>query len=251
MTGFAQFEPSTVALVTGASRGIGRACALALARAGCDVVVHYAAHVAEAHEVGDEIKAMGRRVLVVQADIGIEAEVVAMFRTIRSELGRLEVVVANGGVKADGLLGTMSLDRWRKVTDTNLTGTFLTCRESVKAMYKAGGSIVLIGSVSGLSGQPGQLNYSASKGGVTALAKGLALEVASRRIRVNLVAPGLIDTDMVRTMNAGTRAGVIGTVPLGRAGEPDEVAAAVVFLASPAASYIIGSTLVVDGGMTT
>ncbi|GAA1146843.1 3-oxoacyl-[acyl-carrier protein] reductase [Kitasatospora gansuensis] len=245
------FASGTVALVTGASRGIGRGCALALARAGCDVVVHYATQESAAKEVAEEIRALGREALTVQADVGVEAEVKEMFRTVRSTWKKLDVVVVNSGITADGFLATMSLDKWQKVITTNLTGAFLTCRESVKQMHRTGGSIVMIGSTSGIVGQPGQLNYTASKGGMIALAKGLAREVAERSIRVNVVAPGFTETDMLRGMEPRAREQLVGMVPMKRTGSVEEVASAVTYLASPAASYITGKVLTVDGGLTT
>jgi len=245
-----RFPAGSVALVTGASRGIGRACALALAEAGCDVAVHYVSREDAAKEVAELIRSMGRRAITVQADIGVEAEVKEMFRQVRAEWKRLDVTVANSGITADGFLATMSLEKWRKVIDTNLTGVFLTCRESVKAMHRTGGSLVLIGSTSGVIGQPGQLNYTASKGGVIAFAKGLAREVAERGIRVNVVAPGFTETDMLRGMEPRAREQLLSMVPMKRTGSPAEVAAAVAFMAGPAASYITGKVLVVDGGLT-
>lgn len=192
------FPEGTRALVTGASRGIGAATALALAEHGCDVVLNYRASAAKAEEVAEQIRALGRKALLVQADVGDEAQVMAMFKRVRTEWGPVQVAVLNSGVTADGHLAAMSSAKWQEVIGTNLTGSFFTAREATKQMYASGGSIVLIASTSGIAGRAGQANYAASKGGVISLAKTLSYEVAPRGIRVNVVAPGFIDTDMVK-----------------------------------------------------
>jgi 3-oxoacyl-[acyl-carrier protein] reductase len=245
------FRPGTVALVTGASRGIGEAIALTLARHGCDVAVNYRSKADKAEQVADRIEAMGRRALVVKADIADEAEVVAMFKAVRGGLGQLGVAVLNSGITADGHLAAMSQQKWNQVISTNLTGTFFTAREATKQLYGTGGSIVMVASTSGVAGRPGQGNYSASKGGVIAMARSLAYEVAGRGIRVNVVAPGFIETDMVKKVPPATLAEACRMIPLGRMGTAAEVAQAVSFLASPAASYVTGKVLTVDGGMIT
>lgn len=246
-----QFTPGTVALVTGASRGIGAAIAISLAEQGCDVVVNYRSKVEHAEAVADKIRGLGRRALVVAADIADEQQVIAMFKQIRTQWGGVQVAVLNSGVTADGHLAAMSRQKWSDVIATNLTGTFLCARETVKQMYASGGALVLISSTSGVAGRPGQGNYSASKGGVIAMARSLAYEVASRGIRVNVVAPGFIDTDMVKKVPQPVLKEACQAIPLGRMGTPDEVAQAASFLASPAASYITGKVLTVDGGMIT
>lgn len=243
------FPEGTRALVTGASRGIGAATAIALAEHGCDVALNYRSGAAKAEQVAEQIRGLGRRALLVQADVSDEEQVTAMFKRIRTEWGPVQVAVLNSGVTADGHLAAMSSGKWQEVIGTNLTGAFLTAREATKQMYADGGSIVMIASTSGIAGRAGQANYAASKGGVISLAKTLSLEVAPRGIRVNVVAPGFIDTDMVKKVPPARLKEALQAIPLGRTGTPAEVAQATVFMASPAASYITGKVLTVDGGM--
>ncbi|MFD3515007.1 3-oxoacyl-ACP reductase FabG [Streptomyces sp. NPDC058657] len=243
------FPEGSKALVTGASRGIGAAVALALAAQGCDVALNYRSRTKEAEEVAERIRALGRHALLVQADVSDEAAVTAMYKRIRTEWGRLDVAVLNSGVTSDGHFAAMSSAKWQEVISTNLTGAFLTAREATKQMYATGGSIVLIASTSGIAGRAGQANYAASKGGVISLAKSLAQEVAPRGIRVNVVAPGFIDTDMARKVPPAHLKEAVRAIPLGRMGTAQEVAQATAFLAGPAASYITGKVLTVDGGM--
>jgi len=188
-------------------------------------------------------------VLLLPADISDEAQVAALFKEVKSTWRGLDVAVLNSGVTADGHLAAMSAAKWQQVVGTNLTGTFYTAREATKQMYATGGAIVFIASTSGIAGRAGQANYAASKGGVIAMAKTLSYEVAPRGIRVNVVAPGFIDTDMVKKVPPAQMKEALQAIPLGRMGAPEEVAQATAFLASPAASYITGKVLTVDGGM--
>lgn len=243
------FPDETVALVTGASRGIGAAAALALAQAGCHVVIAYRTKTEKAEETATRIRELGRECLTVRADVTDEAQVIALFRTIRERFGRLDTAVLNSGVTADGHAAGMSLAKWDQAISTNLTGTFCCLREAVRAMYSGGGSIVLTSSTSGVAGRPGQANYAASKGGIIAMAKSVCQETAGHGIRVNCVAPGFIVTDMVRKMPRRVMEQAEQLIPLGRLGRPEEVANAIVFLASPLASYITGKVLTIDGGM--
>ncbi|KPI25742.1 MULTISPECIES: 3-oxoacyl-ACP reductase FabG [Streptomyces] len=243
------FAEGTKALVTGASRGIGAAIALTLAEHGCDVALNYRSNAAKAEEVAERIRELGREALPVRADVSDEAQVAAMYKQLKAAWGRLDVAVLNSGVTADGHLAAMSSAKWQEVIGTNLTGTFYTAREATKQMYASGGAIVFIASTSGIAGRAGQANYAASKGGVIAMAKTLSYEVAPRGIRVNVVAPGFIDTDMVKKVPPAHMKEALQVIPMGRMGTAAEVAQAAAFLAAPAASYITGKVLTVDGGM--
>ena len=236
------------ALVTGASRGIGRAIALSLAAAGAEVVVNYATSPDAAAEVVAAIEAAGGRAWSLQADVADEEQVEAMVKAVLERSGRLDVLVNNAGITRDGLLMRMKTADWQSVINLNLTGVFLCTRAVSRSMLKArSGRIINITSVVGLMGNPGQANYSAAKAGVIGFTRSTAAEFAARGVTVNAVAPGFIATDMTKDLDPTP---ILQAIPLGRLGAPEEVAGAVRFLAAdPAAAYITGQVLQVDGGM--
>jgi 3-oxoacyl-[acyl-carrier protein] reductase len=237
-----------VAIVTGASRGIGRAVARTLASAGASVVA--GARGEHAAAVVEEITAAGGKAIAVALDVTDDGSIAAAVARASSEFGKVDILINNAGITRDTLMLRMKREDWDAVIATNLTGAF-TCTQAVlKGMVKQRyGRIVTISSVVGQSGNAGQANYAASKAGLIGFSKALAREVASRNITVNVVAPGLIDTDMTRAITDAAQQDWTASIPLGRLGTPDDIAAAVCFLASDAASYITGHVLAVNGGM--
>jgi len=237
-----------VALVTGASRGIGRAIAVKLAAQGAHVVA--AARGDHAHDTVAELTAAGRSAEAISLDVTDRAAVEQLPGAIVERRGRLDIVVSNAGIARDQLLMRMKREDWDAVIATNLTATFALAQASMRPMLKQrGGRIIAVSSVVGQMGNAGQTNYAASKAGLIGFAKALAREVASRSITVNVVAPGMIDTDMTKAIAADAARGWAAQIPLGRLGAPDDVASAVCFLASDEASYITGHVLAVNGGM--
>ncbi|MFH1329664.1 MAG: 3-oxoacyl-[acyl-carrier-protein] reductase [Actinomycetota bacterium] len=239
-----------VALVTGAGRGIGRAIAEHLAGLGYRVAVNYRSSAAGAEAVVAGIAAAGGEAVAVAADVSDEGAVTTLFAAVEQSLGPVEVLVNNAGITRDGLLVRLGADDWDAVLAGDLRSAFLCTRAAMRGMLRARwGRIVSIGSVAGLVGNPGQANYAAAKAGLIGFTKAVAREVGSRGITANVVAPGFIDTDMTAALGEETREAARRAIALGRFGTPQEVAAAVGYLASGPAAYITGQVIVVDGGM--
>jgi 3-oxoacyl-[acyl-carrier protein] reductase len=240
-----------VTLVTGGSRGIGRAISLELARAGARVAVNYAARSDAAEEVVAAIRADGGEAVALQGDVADAEQAAALVDAAEAAFeDDLWNVVCNAGITRDNLMARIGEDDWRAVIDTNLGGTFYVCKAaSRKLLRKRRGAIVTMSSVVGVHGNSGQTNYAASKGGVIALTKALAKEVGSRGIRVNCIAPGYITTELTDVLPEAAREAILGATPLQRLGDPDDVARVVRFLLSDDAAYVTGAVIPVDGGM--
>lgn len=238
-----------VALVTGGGRGIGRAVAVAFAKAGTKVWVNSLTQ-ETAKQVVEEISAFGGRANAIPGNISDPAEATRVVNEVVRHEGKLNILVNNAGITRDSLLVRMKDSDWEEVLNVNLRGVFLTTREAAKIMMKQKeGSIINISSVVGIMGNPGQANYAASKAGVIGFTKAVARELAGRNITVNAVAPGFIETDMTRKLQENAKSTLMAQIPLGRLGQPEDVAETVLFLSSPGARYITGQVILVDGGM--
>ena len=239
-----------VALVTGGSRGIGKAIVLALAGAGADVAINYAGNIAAAQEVASEVEAMGRKAVLVQGDVADTTVAAGIIEKVVTELGKIDILVNNAGITRDALLVRMKEEDWDAVLTTNLKGVFNCTKAAVKYMMKQkSGKIANIYAVVGVTGNASQANYAAANAGCIGFTKSVAKELGSRGINVNAIAPGLIATDMTKDLPEKVIKEMESGIPLKRVGEPKDVANAVLFLVSEEAAYITGQTLNVDGGM--
>jgi 3-oxoacyl-[acyl-carrier protein] reductase len=240
-----------IALVTGASRGIGRACALKLGACGAKVIVNYQGNAQAAEETLTLLTEAGGAGEIFKADVASAEQVDGMVKYIIERYGRLDILVNNAGITRDGLLLRMKDEDWEQVISTNLTGAFHCTRAAARPMMKQrSGTIINISSVVGISGNAGQVNYAAAKAGLIGVTKSAAKELSSRGITVNAVAPGFIQTDMTAKLSADVKAEMSARIPLGRLGSPEDIADLVLFLAGPSAGYITGQVIAVDGGMT-
>lgn len=237
-------------MITGGSRGIGRAMAIAIAQAGADVAVIYNGNKEAADKVCEEIRAMGRQAAAFKCDVGNFEEAGKTVQAVNKELGGLDVLVNNAGITKDGLIFTLKEDDFDRVIETNLKGAFNTIKHAAKIMMKnKKGTIINITSVSGMMGNPGQANYAAAKAGMIGLTKTVAKELAARGITCNAIAPGFVATEMTDKLSDEVKDSIDSVVPLKRMAQPEDIANAAVFLASDKASYITGEVLKVDGGL--
>lgn len=239
-----------VALITGASRGIGRAVAIELAKAGAKVIINYSGNITAAQDVENVIKSNGGEAIIIQSDVASSESVDAMVKQVMDSYGRIDILVNNAGITRDNLLMRMKEEDWDAVMNTNLKGIY-NCTKAVSRimMKQKCGKIINMTSVVGITGNAGQANYAAAKAGVIGFTKSMAKELASRGITVNAVAPGFIATDMTAVLPDQVKSELTTKIPLGRLGSTDDISAAVLFLVSEAANYITGQTLNVDGGM--
>jgi 3-oxoacyl-[acyl-carrier protein] reductase len=255
MSDIAKFGISTdltgqIALVTGASQGLGRTCAARLAECGANVIC-VARSADKLQDLVAEIEASGGKAVAMACDVSSREAVAQLFKQVEEKFGRLDILLNNAGVTRDTLLPRMTDEQWDEVIATNLTSCFLFCREASKMMMSTRyGRIINMSSVSGLIGNPGQTNYSASKAGMIGLTRSLARELGKRKVTINAIAPGFIESEMTQALGDDVLKEVKKRIPANRLGQADDVAGAVVFLASAAASYITGQVITVDGGMT-
>jgi 3-oxoacyl-[acyl-carrier protein] reductase len=238
-----------VALITGGSRGIGRAIALALAEGGSDILLNYSRSDKQADEVKREIEKLGRKCVTVRADVSKFEQAQNLGKEVADHFGKLDILINNAGVNRDRTLRRMTVEQWNEVIQTNLSSMFNCTKAVIETMIaQNGGVIVSVSSVIGEMGNIGQANYAASKAGIIGFTKTMARELAANNIRVNAIAPGFIETDMLGTVPEDIRKQILTQIPLGRFGTPEEIALAVLYLCSPAASWITGITLRINGG---